>query len=174
MTQILRPNADFYGEGWTDEGTVDNDGNFYTSVDEVTIDNDDSYIQRTSTELSGVELGLASGDDPGVDTGHVLHVFFRTIGSGGPEKIDFSLVQGTTLIEEFTNETNRSDNYADINQTITNASAITDYSALRIRIYASTIGNGEQVRVTQAYLEIPDASSFQAAWAKNANQLIGG
>ena len=158
MTQYARPASDITVGSWTDEGTVDNDGNLYTSLDEVTRDDDSSYIQGTNGAGSS-EVKLSTVTDPVSSTGHILHVWFRSIGSGAGEKMDFYLYCATTLIVQSINQTNRSDTYADIAVTLTTdeADAITDYSDLRIRMDEDTIGTGEYVRITQCYIEVPDA-----------------
>lgn len=158
MTQYARPSSDVAAGSWTDEGPVDNDGNLYTSMDEVTSDGDQSYIQG-SNGAGTAEVALSSVDDPEASDGHVWHLLFRSIGSGAGEKMDFELVQGSTVIASSINQSNRSATYADINVTLTagEADSITNYSDLRIRIIEDTIGAGEYVRVTQCYLEVPDA-----------------
>lgn len=156
MTQYARPIQDISVNYWTDEGTVDNDGNLYTSVDEVTLDNDDSYILDPGAN-SICEVKLSPIDDPQVDTGHILHVLFRSVGSGSPERLNIALMQGTTAIEQWTNNTNRSGSYLDFNTTLTLASSITDYTDLRVRLAGNNMAGGEEMRVSQIYLEVPDA-----------------
>lgn len=158
MTQYARPGQDILIGNWTDEGTVDNDGNLYTSVDEVTKDDDDSYINADDTATT-CELKLSSVTDPQVGTSHILHIWFRSDGSGGPEKLDVRLLEATTEICSLANQTNRSGSYADVGYTLSEgeANSITDYSDLRIELTQDSVGSGEWIRVTQCYLEVPDA-----------------
>lgn len=159
MTQYARPASDITVGNWTDEGTVDNDGNLWTSMDEVTSDDDDSYIMATNQSADICEVKLGAGTDPVSSVGHVLHVLFRSIGGGGPEKVDMLLLDGAVTILELPNQSNRSASYTDVNYTLTGAEAdaIGDYTDLRIRLNADTVGSGEEIRVTQAYMQFPDA-----------------
>lgn len=156
MAQVARPTSDISAGSWTDEGTVDNDGNLWTSLDETSQDADSSYIRDAGFNTTS-EVRLGSITDPGVGTGHIVHVFFRSIGSGGPERLTIDLVQGTTVIETWANQSNRSGTYTDLNATMTAADSITDYTNLRVRLTASNLGGSEEMRVTQVYLETPDA-----------------
>lgn len=162
MAQFARPVSDRVAGPWTDEGVVDNDGNLYTSVDEVTQDGDSSYIQATTTGTGGVNLGSIT--DPGVDTGHVLHILYRNIGSGGPERIDFELYtnNGTTLVTSITNQSNRSGTYIDLAYPLSEAEAAIignsgDYSSLVVYFIVTALGGGESFRITQVFLQTPDA-----------------
>jgi len=163
MAQYARPIQDITVNNWTDEGTVDNDGYLYTSLDEVTSDGDDSYIMATNQSGDICEVKLGSVTEPTPDTGHVLHVLYRSIGSGGPEKVDIFLFVGTTEVLELPNQSNRSGSYTDCNYTLSEAEAAAlagNYDDIRIRLNADTVGSGEEIRVTQAYLEVPDAVTY--------------
>ena len=160
MTQIARPASDISAGGWTDEGSVDNDGVLATSIDEVTIDNDDSYINCSSSATT-FKIKLATIVDPGVDTGHSLRIFLRCDGTGGAERTDWELVQGDpseTSIATLNNLSNRSDNYNDEGRALTTGEVgnITDYSDLYIKATNDNISGTEWARVTQVYLEAPD------------------
>lgn len=159
MTQYARPIQDITQGSWTDEGTVDNDGNLYSSVDEVTLDNEDSYIVDAGTNtLCEIKLGTIS--QPGNNTDHVLHILYRSIGSGGPEKLDIRLLQGTTEIVSLPNYSNRSSTYGDLNYSLSTveADSITDYSDLRVELTGDSIGGSEEIRVSQIYLATADPS----------------
>lgn len=165
MTQYARPASDSVAGGWTDEGTVDNDGSLYTSIDEITIDNDDSYINADSTgEVCVVKLGTIT--DPEVGTGHGLHIWFRSSGSAGPEKLDVRLIEdyggAGTEICSVNNQSNRSGTYADINTdgyqlSEAEANLITDYGNLYVELTEDSVGSGEWIRITQVYFQAPDA-----------------
>ena len=138
MTQIARPASDVSTGGWTDEGTVDNDGILATSIDEVTIDNDDSYINGDNSATT-FKIKLGTIIDPGVDTGHSLRIWLRGNGSGAQERTDWELVQGDpseTSIATLSNLSNRSGTYdTDVGRVLTTGevSNITDYSDLYIK-----------------------------------------
>ncbi len=156
MAKNFRPVSDITLTNWTDEGTVDNDGNAWTSVDEVTLDNEDSYL-LSNTNGAVVEVLIESMPIPALDTGHVVHVQWRSVGSGGPEKLDIDLVEGTTVISSLGNQQNRSASYGDIAWTVldTDIAAITDYTNLRIRATVDTVGGTEEIRISQIYMELP-------------------
>jgi hypothetical protein len=157
MTQFARPISDISTGSWTDEGSVDNDGNLYTSLDEVSQDGDLSRVNSTG-DAGTFEVKLGTITDPEVSTGHVVHVWAKGTGSGGPERIAVYLYETTTLIETIsTNWAPGRGSYADINFTLTLADDIADYTDLRIRITITSIGGSEQMDVTQIYLETPDA-----------------
>lgn len=160
MTQYARPASDISAGNWTDEGAVDNDGNLYTSLDEVTKDDDSSYVTNNTGDDTG-EVKLSAVADPVSSTGHVVHCWFRTIGGGAGEKLDVSLYEATTEIAGVVNQSNRSASYADATFRLTagEADSIGDYSDLRIRLIANTVGGTEEIRVTQCYLEVPDAAA---------------
>lgn len=160
MTQYARPASDISAGNWTDEGAVDNDGNLYTSVDEATHDGDDSYLLNNTGGGDYCEVKLGPVTDPASSVGHIVHCYFRSIGSGAGEKLDVALYQGATFIDDTQNEANRSGTYNDATFTLdaADADSIDDYTDLRIRLYADTVGGEEELRVTQCYLEVPDAA----------------
>jgi len=164
MAQYARPDSDITVGNWTDEGTSFNDGNLYTSIQEVTSDNDTSYINADDTATTCV-IGLNSINAPGTGT-ITLHVYFRSSGTGGPEKLDIDLYEGTSLVQSWPNQTNRSGTYSDLNATVSNT--ITDYSDLRVHLGADSVGSGEWIRVTQVYLEAPDAAGTDTSDSTSA------
>ncbi|MCH8741573.1 hypothetical protein IH779_01605 [Patescibacteria group bacterium] len=167
------PNGDISTGSWTDEGTVDNDGFLYTSIDEASADGDDSYIVSFGTTATA-EVGLPVFQDPGVDTGHIIHVWIRSIGSGGVERMRVALFQGTTEIETSGNLQNRSTTYAEQVFTIAEANAanITDYADLRIRIISRNLGGSEEMRVTKVEFEISDAVGIPPATWREAEDTL--
>lgn len=174
--QAGSPNGDISIGSWIDEGTVDNDGFLYTSIDEASADGDDSYIVSLGTTTTA-EVGLSTLQDPGVDTGHIIHVWIRSIGSGGAEKMRVALFQGATEIATSGNLSNRSSTYAEQIFTIAEANAtnITDYADLRIRIISRTLGGSEEMRVTKVEFEIPDAVGVPSAtWREAEDTLTSG
>lgn len=166
--QTGTPTGDISAGAWTDEGSVDNDGSLYTSIDEVSSDSDSSYILASTNTTAEVSLGALS--DPGIHTGHEIHFWFRATGSGAPERIAVDLVQGTSVIESSGTYTNRSGTYLETTFTIAevNAANITDYTNLRIRITSSNLSGSDTMLVTKAELQLPNANVAPSAPTQNA------
>jgi hypothetical protein len=160
MAQFARPISDISQGSWTDEGIADNDGNLWSSVDESAHDGDNSYI--VSGAIDSCTLQLGSLTDPGVDTGFTLHAYFRSIGSGGPERVNFRLFEGSTLISASSDYNNRDSVYADAAWAIAEADIanISDFTNLRVSATVTNIAGGEEVRITQIYLQIPDVPTL--------------
>lgn len=151
--QYARPNEDISTGSWTTStGT-----SYFALIDEVT-PADGDYVRGTNG-AGTLEVKLSSVTDPGVGTGHILRVRIESTGSGAPEKIDIDLYQGTTLIENvFINLGPNRGSYVTESATLANADNITDYSDLRIRFIEDTFGNGENVDISWAELEVPEAA----------------
>ena len=158
MTQYARPVSDVSVGSWTDEGTVDNDGSLYTSLDEVSQDGDDSYV-LAAPGAGTFEVMLDSVDDPESSSGHILHVYGESTGGTTPDRVDVSLYDGASLIVLSEDWAPGRSGYVDLNLTLlsTEADAIVDYSDLRVRVDLITLGGGETFKITQAYLQVPDA-----------------
>ena len=177
MTQYDRPTSDISTGSWTDEGSVDNDNNLYTSLDEVSQGGDDSYVSGTSG-AGTFEAKLGNLTDPVGNTSHIVHIYGEGVGSGGPEKVDLYLYEGAGLIATIANNwaPGRSA-YADVNYTLSSgeADSISNYTDLRVRVVEDSIG-GDEFRVTQIYMEVPDAAGakvnkdLEAKW--DINNLV--
>jgi hypothetical protein len=174
MTQYARPISDIATGNWTDEGTVDNDGSLYTSIDEVTSDDDDSYINGDNTATVFC-VKLDAVNEPSDPTQCNLHLLMRSSGNGGPEKLDVILYEdyeGTPIARAtWNNQSNRSGTYSDVTAGTLDLSAVIDWSNLYVEGTADSIGSGEWLRVTQIYLETPDAEV--GALTVNVNDSIG-
>ncbi len=167
MAQLLRPDADVADGSWTPTGGPTD---HYDCIEEAT-PNDSEYL-RDAAANSTCEIGIESGTDPAVSTGHILHVRMRGAGTGGPERVAIALFEGATQRAVSGNFTNRSGSFADKSYTLTTgeADAITDYTNLTIKLIASNMGGGETVDVSQAYFEIPDAGGGGNPWYHNEQQ----
>jgi hypothetical protein len=176
MTQYARPASDITVGSWTDEGASFNDGSLYTSIQEVTQDGDTSYIDCPNGGGTA-EVKLGSVNDPGVGSGHIVHVYGEGVGSGGPEKIDAWLYEGTTLIDTIASNwgPGRS-GYVDLAYTLgaTEADSIADYTDLRVRVAEDSIGNNEHFKITQIYLEVPDAAAAYTLIAAQGSYSLTG
>ncbi|MBA7590686.1 hypothetical protein ES708_32814 [subsurface metagenome] len=157
MAQFARPNQDIATGSWTKSGGT----YWWENIDEVTQNGDADYCACPNG--GGIlEVKLSSVSDPGVGTGHVLRLYAKSPGGGGaPEKLDINLYQGGTLIANaFGNLAINRTAYTLYEYTLTEAqaNAITNYSDLRIKFIEDTVGAGEEIRVTQAELEVPEAN----------------
>jgi len=160
MAQTARPISDISTGSWTDEGRVDNDGNLYTSLDETSQDGDSSYV--TGGDGAGdFEVKLGSLSDPSSNIDHTVYIWAKAVGSGPSERASFALYQGATKIANIgVNQIVIRTDYGLHSATIatSEADAITDYTDLRVRVSENNIGSGEEIRVTQIYMEVPDAA----------------
>jgi len=171
------PDTDVSQGGWTDEGSVDNDGVFYTSLDEIPADGDLSFIHADSSGDGTFEVNLSGVTDPGVSTGHIMHLNCTASGSGAGEKIDITLRQGGTVINAKNNFACDRTAYVDVLDTLSagEADAITNYSGLSIRVVMDTLGNGETINITNIYLEVPTLDTEAPKWFHNStNSTIAG
>lgn len=158
MTQFARPASDISAGGWSDEGSSFNDGNLYTSIQEVTQDGDTSYILcEVGDGTCEVKLGTVT--DPLMNTGHIVHVFAEATGGGAPERIDIELYQAGVLKATVASgfAPGRS-GYVDVDYTLSGAEAdsISDYTDLRVRMIEDTMSGADTMKVTQVYMEVPD------------------
>jgi len=157
MAQFARPDSTVSAGGWTAVGAA----TLHAATDEVTPNGATDYAEANSGDTT-MELGLSDVNDPGSSTGHTIRVTALAVGSGQPERLDISLYQGGTLIVgAFSGQNIDRSAYTAYTYTLSalEADSITDYTNLRFRIAVATIGGGtERLRVTQAELEVPDAS----------------
>ena len=154
MPQFARPDSDITTTNWTrSSGSSD----FYTYIDEVTADNGD-YVQ-TQTTGSGLEVKLSAVTDPVSSSSHIIRVRNWMVGGAAGEQRTILLLQGGTTIATLITGTLARTVGTQNNITLTGAQAdaITDYSDLRLRFTATTLGSGETYRVGWAEMEVPDA-----------------
>jgi len=163
MAQFLRPNSEITSTSVTND---------YTAINEATADNTD-YIYGVNNTNSEYEAGLSSANDPNVHTGHIIRWRHAQADSdagtpapssgGTATSHTVELYQGTTLIATAaSNLTTSEGSFADASYTLstTEASNITDYSALRIYFYLDGSGgapaNRRSVAISWMEMEIPD------------------
>ena len=139
---------------WTATGAT----TLHEATDEVAA-NDDTDYMTTGTDTTA-ELTLSALTDPASSIGHILRFRITSIGAGSKERCQIQLYQGTTLIASTGTETSR-DAYATFEYTLAGAEAdaITNYADLRVRVVSSSVGAGEEVRVTWVEFEVPDAAN---------------
>lgn len=154
MTQIARPNSDVVDGAWTAQGGP---SDLYDCLDEVT-PSDSDYIEDIANNTT-CKLGLSNLTDP---VGNVLHTLtFRhwTEGSGGPERTEVKLIEGSTERASTSVRTTANQTWEDESYTLTTGEAdtITDYTNLFLEIISSNLAGGEIVRVSHATFQVPDA-----------------
>lgn len=154
MTQYARPNSTVAAGTWTaSTGTLHG-----ATSDE----SNATWIRSLSTTTDYVTLGLGSVTDPASSADHVLKVRVQGVGSGGPERFSLDLLQGATVIAApFSSQTAPRGTWTELSYTLiaVEADAITDYTALRVRITPATLRAGESVQVSEVWLEVPDNAS---------------
>ena len=160
MTQYARPDSDVSIGSWTDQD--ESTSNLYTTIDETSY-NDSDYIK--SSDMMGATdtciFGLGDVDDPSSAADHKVYFRSRADAGGGfsvPELL-VQLLQGGTQIA--TNAYTGGGSFSTQNFTLSTAeaNAISDYSDLRLRfVRNSSDGGFENVDVSWAYFECPDAS----------------
>lgn len=160
MAQVGLPVSDISNTGWTpSSGSV-----LWDCIDQYYYGTGgEPYIRSTGPQTC--EVKLSSTIDPVVHTGHVFRLSARATGSGSAEKLTASLYQGSTLIATIFSGQSISRSSNVFNGVPTNtgttlstaqASAITDYTDLRVRL-TSAAGTGETLDIVEAYLELPNA-----------------
>lgn len=149
MAQFARPSLDIT-TGWATTP-------LWSKIDEVTPDDGD-YITGTGPSVTA-EVKLSAVTDPLDDTNHAWSFRTNSAGSGGPERLNVDLYQGTTLIEQLILNQALTRSWALWQGTLVNAANITDYSDLRFRLVTGANGAAETVDVSWMELSIPDAAS---------------
>ena len=156
MAQFARPDSDISVNGWATTAT-----NLWEVIDEVSA-SDTDFITGSSTD-GAAEVALSTVTDPAVGTGHTIRIRAQAVGgSGGPERVDVSIFEGTTLIViAFNNLAVNRGAFQDETYTLSAAEAnsIGDYADLRIRFDSLNLGGSETIEVSWAELEVPDAPS---------------
>jgi hypothetical protein len=168
VVQTIRPISDISTGSWTDEGAVDNDGSLYTSLDESSQDGDSSYVSGI-TNPGTFEVKLGTATDPVSSANHTVYLWGQgdPAGGGASERVDVYLYESTTLIATIIANwaPGRGGSYVQGSATLSaaDANSISDYTDLRVRVVEDNIGSGEEFKITQIYMEIPDASVLTQA-----------
>jgi len=133
--QYARPTTDVTDGTWTDQagGVI-----LFAAIDEVTA-SDADYIQSanatTTADVSEIALGTIT--DPAVSTGHIIRYRYgKDTASGDVVNLTVSLRQGTATEIAAWTHTDIGVGPTTVAQTLTTAQAdaVTDYSALRLRL----------------------------------------
>lgn len=162
MAQFLRPNSIISAGAWTGS---------HTAIDEPSPPIDSDFIYSPNNPNNTVEVGLSSVTDPVSDATHVVRVRLArgdadgaTPDAGGTAtNYVIDLYQGATLIANLAATTAAPTAWTTLTFTLTStqASAITNYADLRVRVTASGGGgstaNRRNVAVSWMEMEVPDA-----------------
>jgi hypothetical protein len=132
--EFARPDGDVSAGSWTATP-------LWQKVDEAPADDGDFITSASAPVNDTCELSLTDVPDPGVSTGHILRVHRKKSASSGNQMdMRYRLLQGTTEIASWTDDTNISETaFALAERTLTGgqADAITDYTNLRVEIRAN-------------------------------------
>ena len=166
MTQTIRPASDISAGSWTPSSG----STLWEMLDEVAHDDNGTYA--TGSNGAGTfEVKLGTSTDPVSSVDHIVYAWGMAVGSGKGEDVVVSLYESTTLIATISAKwLPGRGTYAQLAYTLlgAEADAIADYTDLRVRVVEGSIGGGEEFRVTQVYMEIPDASAPQLTVANVA------
>lgn len=149
MPQYARPSADTYnGDSYTDQGGGST--NIYTTIDETSF-SDADYIRTVTDPTTDVYVtALTSVTDPVSSSGHTIRVRAGTDQSSGGNSISLTAQLRQSYVNEGTPGTliatlsqnpiaNGSFSTYTYNLTGGEADAITDYTALFLRIVMNTV-----------------------------------
>tara|TARA_Y100000310_G_C20442210_1_gene696647 strand:- start:321 stop:860 length:540 start_codon:yes stop_codon:yes gene_type:complete len=179
MTQYARPDAHHSnGVGNWSDGMMGT-SNLHLLIDEASADDNTTYIEsgaEMDTSPDTAEFTLGDVDDPESAADHKL--VYKALGSGGfgpAPNMTVALYQGSTAIASATN-TSLSGTYATTTITLSSseANAISDYTALSVRITRGNANMGDSVAVTQVYFECPDAEEEEEVTTSPAFLLFMG
>lgn len=155
MAQIMRPNFDVDTGGW---GPV-NSSPLYSCINEIT-PNDSTDFIRGTTLAGQCRIGLTNANDPVTNTGHVVRYRGRSNGSGSPERVTVYLYESVDLIATIDSAYNISRTTWETREytlTTAEADAIIDYSILELRFEPANLAGADNIEITWAEMEIPDA-----------------
>lgn len=145
---ILRPTTEVSNIGWTLNGGA----NYATILGD---ESDSTYVSENSATGADLTVALASGTDPGVDTGFTIYAKARRTGTDA--SLNVSLLQGGTNIKTGTVTTGASFSDLSVALSAGEASAITDFTTLRIRLSGGGGDISGETWVSDVWLELPDA-----------------
>ena len=155
--QFARPVDTNDSAGWS----AVNAPTHHEAVDESAA-SDTDYVDSTNGNNSTINLQLSTGvTDPGGQNlnDHIIRYRCQSAGTGGPERCNIALFQGNTEIDNNGNNSASRGSFTLITWTIPDASGITNYNDLNVRVTSSSLGGTESVQVSWIELEVPDATA---------------
>ena len=178
MVQTLPPTSTLTPADWDSFGDTPD----HATVDEG-VDTHDEFTTYLRGQVGGglqTVVGLATGSDPGVHSGHVIRVVFRKVASvGNPAtRVYVQLFQGATPITGIEESgLARTTLWKTFEYTLTTAeaAAITDYSDLRLSLTTTSVpATNLDLRVTAVELQLPDVVESVVAWtlAEGASDAV--
>jgi len=147
---ILRPTTEISNIGWTLNGGA----NYATILSDQL---DGTYVSQNSAAGADLTVALASGTDPLVDTGFTIYARARRTGTDA--ELNLNLRQGGTLIKTGLVTIGASFSNLSVALSSGEASAITDFTALRIQLDGGGGDIGGQTYIADVWLELPDLST---------------
>ena len=163
MTQYARPVSDKAEDGnWSSTDESGGSAVFYSAIDESSA-SDSDYITGDGSSGSAIQIDfeLTNGlTDPSATTGHKLIFRYNTDGSSTDATLTVRLMEGATVrmsdavdVSEVSSYTTRT--YAPTNTT----GSIGSYDNMFLRIIFEDGDASDNVYISQAYVEVPDASA---------------
>jgi hypothetical protein len=161
MAQFARPDADELLGTWTDDvgGTTD----IFQEIDEVVRSDSDFII--TANNPAGIiyRAQLSDVTDPIVHTGHTCRYAYGKDGGARTLEINVTLLQGASTVIHNAVHQDVGIGFTAGTFTLSSgeASNITDYTDLRLRINSFVSGGGQasKAQVSWFELEVPDVST---------------
>lgn len=129
VLQYARPASDIATGGWLPSSG----GDLYAMLDETSADDGDYIYSPDNPTSQQFEVKLGTITDPAVSTGHTIR--FRLQAINLDTNFDLDLVQGTTVLDSWTESVTVAAGVVQRERTLSGAVAdsITDYSNLRVR-----------------------------------------
>ena len=127
--QYARPSSDIATGGWTSSLG----GALYAALDEASADDADYIYSPNDPVAQQFEVQLSSVTDPAVSTGHTISIRLKAVNAD--TNFDLNLVQGTTVLDSWTENVTAAAGLVTRTRTLTGtvADSITQYGDLRIR-----------------------------------------
>jgi len=155
MAQYARPDADSDDGDWLNQ---DDGSSLYESIDESSADDNTSYIYCGDGESTLVcKVGLSNVSSPASGNAYIKYRALSSQNGMDTLSLKVELMQDSAV--KFTSTTSSvATSYTNYSYTISDHSSITDWDALFLRFTLfNSQGMGDTLRITQAYVETPDA-----------------
>tara|TARA_R110002051_G_C8662043_1_gene489167 strand:+ start:160 stop:720 length:561 start_codon:yes stop_codon:yes gene_type:complete len=167
MVQYARPDDTLStdtgssGTNWTDQASG---ANLHLAIDEASADDATTHIKVSD---DGTEVGclvrLGDVSAPGSSGTYIKYkALTEDEEESGQPGLKLELLEDGAVLDPAVTVTNNSvstSSWTDYTYTISDVSGISDWNDLSLRIsMLPSAGMGDDMKVTQAYLEVPDAS----------------